>query len=268
MATSRSVPARRPDLHRFGDSWSSRLTLLPLAGLEVSGSVARVASPEERSGAGLDQHKSSVVARYGRQAATAASYALVEWARTNELDRGETINSLSSLLAEGAYCRAGVIVAARVERTDRPEEERLANPFRTPRPAVDLSNLGISRWTTFTLSLSAPAARAGWFSARPFVEVERIGAAAGNPPGIFNPEFLYGSNRMWMMSIGARLIAGIPHLRMGRYGAALPSADLGTHAAPGESHSMPGMPDMPMPGGAHDMAPGSPAHPLSSQCSL
>lgn len=258
-------PGTSPNFHRFGDSWSSRLTLLPLAGVELSGSVARVHSPEERTGAGLDQHKSSVVGRWAQQTATSSGYALVEWARTNELDRGEQITSLSSALAEGAYCRAGVIVAARAERTDRPEEERLNNPFRTPRPSVDLSNLGVSRWTTFTLSVSSPAARAGVLSARPFVEIERIHAAPGNPPGIFNPEFRYGSSWMWMVSGGVRLVAGMPHFRMGRYGAALPSANLGTSAAPGESHSMPGMPDMPA--GAHDMSSGSAAHPLSSQCS-
>ena len=78
------------------------------------------------------------------------------------------------------------------------------DPFRTPRPSVDLSNLGVSRWTTFTLSLSAPQRASAAFSARPFVEVERIGAAAGNPPGIFNPEFRYGANRMWMVSAGVR----------------------------------------------------------------
>ena len=264
-------PGTSPNFHRFGDSWSSRVTLLPFAGMEVSGSIARVRSPEERSGAGLNQHKASVVGRYARQTSTSASYALVEWARTNELDRGETITTLSSALAEGAYCRWGVIVAARAERTDRPEEERLANPFRTPRPSLDLSNLGVSRWTTFTLSLSSPAARAGFLSARPFIELERVGAAAGNPPGIFNPEFRYGARWMWMVSTGVRLVAGMPHLRMGRYGAALPSANLGTHAAPGESHSMPGMPGMPgmpeMPSGAHDMPPGSSAQPSISQCS-
>jgi hypothetical protein len=196
-----------------------------------------------------------------------ARYALVEWARTNELDRGETITSLSSVLAEGAYCRAGIIVAARAERTERPEEERLDDPFRTPRPSLDLSNLGISRWTAFTLSLSSPAARAGVFSARPFIEVARLHAAAGNPPGIFNPELRYGANWMWMMSVGARLVAGMPHLRMGRYGAALPTADLGTQSAHDGSHNMPGMPDMPS--GAHDMPPvAPPAPPPSFQCSL
>jgi hypothetical protein len=240
--------------------------VLPLAGLELSGSIARVTAPEERSGAGLNQRKSSLVARYAAQSANSARYALAEWAHTNELDRGERINSIGSLLAEGAYCRAGVVVGARVERTDRIEEERLLDPFRTPRPPHDLSNLGVSRWTTFTVSLASPAARAGWFGARPFVEVERLHVGQGNPPGIFNPDFIYGTNWMWMFSAGVRLTAGVPHMRMGRYGAALPSVDAGTHSAHGGSHTMPGMPDMPA--GAHDMSSMAPASTSISRCDL
>lgn len=259
-------PGAEPNWGRFGDSWSTRLTVLPLAGLELSGSIARVTAPEERSGAGLNQRKSSLVARYAAQSANSARYALAEWAHTNELDRGERINSIGSLLAEGAYCRAGVVVGARVERTDRIEEERLLDPFRTPRPPHDLSNLGVSRWTTFTVSLASPAARAGWFGARPFVEVERLHVGQGNPPGIFNPDFIYGTNWMWMFSAGVRLTAGVPHMRMGRYGAALPSVDAGTHSAHGGSHTMPGMPDMPA--GAHDMSSMAPASTSISRCDL
>jgi hypothetical protein len=261
-------PGTSPNYRRFGDSWSTRITLLPLVGVELSGSVARVRSPEERTGAGLDQHKVNLYARYARQTVTSAGYALVEWARTNEIERGgaaETVNSLRSVLAEGAYCRAGVIVALRAEHTDRPEEEPLSNPFRSPRPSVDLSNLGVSKWTTFALSISSPALRAAFLSARPFVEVERVGAGAGNPPGIFNPDYRYGARRMWMVSGGVRLVAGMPHMRMGRYGAALPGANSGTVTAPGESHGMPGMPDKPAT--AHDMSSGS-GHPAGSQCSL
>lgn len=260
-------PGSDPNFHRFGDSWSTRLTLSPLSGVELSGSIARVKSPEVRTGHGLDQHKAALVGRYSSQSAYSARYAMVEWARTNELDRGERINSLGSLLAEGAYCRAGAIVAGRIERTNRPEEEPLDDPFRTPRPPHDLSNLGISRWTTFTVSLSSPPASAAWLSARPFVEIERLNVARGNPPGIFNPQLRYGTDRMWMLSAGVRLVAGMPHLRMGRYGAALPTAVLGTHAAHGGSHDMPDMTEMPS--SSHDMSAHASAAPsMTSRCSL
>lgn len=56
-------PSSLPRLARFGDSWSARLTALPAPGVEVQGSLARVASPEEPLGFGLDQRKRSYSAR-------------------------------------------------------------------------------------------------------------------------------------------------------------------------------------------------------------
>jgi hypothetical protein len=216
--------------------------VLPLAGVELSGSVARVTSPEVPQGHGLDQHKTSIVARVERVSDASVRYAMAEWARTDEYDEAERITRLSSALAEASYCRAGVGVAARLERTDRPEEESIGDPFRSPRPATDLSNLGISRWTTITLALSAPPVRASWVSGRPFVEVARAAVEPGAVAGIFNPDLRYGSSRLWMLSAGVRLHAGAAHGRMGRYGAAeLNAAHAGTHAHAGESHSMPGM---------------------------
>ena len=234
-------PGSSPNFGRFGDSWASRLTVLPLDGAELSGSIARVASPEVRVGHGLDQRKASVVARFSRMSVDTWRYALVEWEHTDESTRGITTTRLSSVLGEGAYCRAGVIAAGRLERTDRPEEEPLADPFRTPRPSTDLSNLGVSRWTTLTLSLSSPPLRSGVLSGRPFVEVARARAGRGTPPGIFDPEARYGSSDMWMLTAGVRLRAGMMHDRMGRYGAAAPGP-LGTTGRGAESETMPGMP--------------------------
>jgi hypothetical protein len=215
-------PGSAPVWSRFGDSWAARLTVLPVDGLEVGGSVARVKSPEVQSGHGLDQRKSSVVARFNHETTDTWRYALVEWAQTRETDQGATITSLHSVLGEAAACRWGIIGAVRAERTDRPEEDHLLDPFRTPRPPLDLSNLGVSRWTTLSASLSAPQARVGIVTGRPFVEVERLHVEAGDPPGIFNARQRYGSNRMWMLSAGVRLRAGSMHDRMGRYGVALP----------------------------------------------
>jgi hypothetical protein len=251
-------PSSSPNFSRFGDSWSARLTLLPFSGSEISTSLADVTSPEVRAGHGLDQRKASVVARFSRETASSWRYAMLEYAHTGESERGERVNTLSSLLGEAAYCANGVVVAGRVERTDRPEEEQLANPFRTPRPEVDLSNLGISRWTTFTASLSAPAARMGIAAMRPFVEVARIAVGHGSPAGIFNPEFRYGATRMWMVSAGVRLRAGSMHDRMGRYGVALPPVNAGNGSMPTDRT----MPDMP------GMAHGSMNHSSAGMCAL
>lgn len=217
-------PGSPSSLKRFGDSWSSRLTLFPIDGAEVSGSYAKVKSPEVRTGQGLDQTKASLAARFSRATDASWKYALAEYAHTDESDPYDINTRLSSFLGEAAYCRGGVIIAARAERTDRPEEERLLDPFRTPRPSVDLANLGVSRWTIFTGSLSAPAARIGVVGARPFIEVARLSVAPGDPPGIFSAENRYGASRMWMASAGVRLRAGsMMHDRMGRYGVAAPS---------------------------------------------
>jgi hypothetical protein len=262
-------PGSPPSFSRFGDSWASRLTVLPVDGLDVSASVARVKSPEVQSGAGLDQQKSSVVARFSRETNDSWHYALAEWAHTNELDHGERVTSLGSLLGEAALCRAGVVGAIRVEQSDRPEEEQLQDPFRTPRPPVDLSNLGVSRWTIVSASLSPPAARVGFVTGRPFVEVQRLAVAAGNPAGIFNPELRYGADRMWMLSAGVRLRAGSMHDRMGRYGVAVPATTtaMGSAAHASEADAMPGMPGM-----SQDKSSGSSMaamhHAAAGRCSL
>ena len=250
-------PSSSPNFSRFGDSWSGRITLLPFAGAEVSGSLAEVTSPEVHVGHGLDQRKASVVARFSRETPDSWRYGLLEYAHTGERELGERVNTLSSMLGETAYCANGFIVAGRLERTDRPEEEQLADPFRTPRPASDLSNLGISRWTVVTASLSTPAARFGITAMRPFVEVARISVAHGSPAGVFNPEFRYGATRMWMLSAGVRLRAGSMHDRMGRYGVALPPVN--------GSSSMPMSQPMPdMPGMSH----GSMNHAAIGKCAL
>jgi hypothetical protein len=214
-------PGSAPKLDRFGDSWAGRLTAVPLDGVELSASLAHVASPEVRAGGGLDQRKRSVVARFARGDTRASRYAMVEWERTIDRNGGATVSTLTSALAEAAICRRGARLAARLERTDRPEEERLLDPFRTPRPPTDLSNLGESRWTTLTIDASAPAIPVHGVSAAPFVEVAAIGVAAGSPAGLFSPRRNYGGTRLWMLSAGARLRYGALHDRMGRYGAAL-----------------------------------------------
>ncbi len=255
-------PGSSPNFSRFGDSWASRLTLLPIRGAELSASVARVASPEVREGGGLDQRKASVVARYDHQTSDRWNYGLLEWERTGERDHGALVTSLNSLLGEAAACRHGVIAAVRLEQTDRPEEEPTLDPFRTPRPDVELTNLGVSRWTTLSLALSSPRFGVGPVSGRPFVELERIGVAAGDPPGIFNAEARYGTNRLWMISAGVRLRAGSGHDRMGRYGAAVVPAwiDAPVAGSPGAMPDMPGMPGMAMGGAMAGMT--------SGRCSL
>jgi hypothetical protein len=213
-------PGSLPRASRFGDSWAVRGTLLPAAWAEVQGSYARVASPENPDGYGLDQRKRSVSAR--AISSDGARYVLVEWARTVEHDHNSGLDAFGyeSALLESALCVGPARVAVRLEQTERPEEGRLADPFRTPRPASDLSILGITRWRIATLHLEAPVVTRRTVAAVPFIELSRLAATPRGGPSLFDPERFYGTSHLVMLSAGLRLRVGAPHARMGRYGVA------------------------------------------------
>jgi hypothetical protein len=222
-------PGSLPRARRFGDSWSLRGTLLPASWAEVQGSYARVASPEEPVGFGLDQRKQSVSVRAISHGG--APYVMAEWARTVEHDHNSGIDAFSyeSALLEGALRAGPVGIALRLEQTDRPEEERSVDPFRTVRPATDLSISGITRWRIATVHLAAPAVTQGTVSGVPFVEVSRLAPTSRDPGSLFVPERFYNGSRLWMLTVGLRLRAGAPHTRMGRYGVSLPGSPPTSH---------------------------------------
>ncbi|MDQ6886665.1 MAG: hypothetical protein M3068_05160 [Gemmatimonadota bacterium] len=217
-------PGSLPALSRFGDSWSARLTFLPTSATELRASHARIASPEDRGGKGMDQRKWSVAARHGsHEDARGERYALLEWARTESLDRGRPAFRFESVLGEAAAEWRGIHGAVRLERTSRPEEERLANPFRSVYPVADVQILGITRFTVASVALRRELAGQHRVRVRPFVELSHAFAAALAQPAVFQPADFYGSPHLWSFSAGLRLGAGAAHLRMGRYGAAAPS---------------------------------------------
>ncbi|MEJ7759037.1 MAG: hypothetical protein WKF55_05540 [Gemmatimonadaceae bacterium] len=210
-------PSDLPNRSRLWDSWALRASLMHAAGAEFQVSTAEVKSPEVAQGDGLDQRKYSASLRYERPG---TRYALVEWARTADRDAGRTAFAFSSALAEGAMTRGAMTFALRAERTQRAEEERLENPFRSPRPHTDFNILGRTRWDIVSAGVSANLFRkSAWFVA-PFVEVSRQHASIIARPTVFIPREFYGSDRMWSLSAGMRLGAGMFHARMGRYGAA------------------------------------------------
>ena len=215
-------PGSTPLLRRFGDSWSVRGTALPVRGVEVQGSYARIASPEQREGFGLDQRKRSVSVRL--ISADGGRYLLGEWARTVEHDHGrnEDVFAYESALAEGSVTVRGVSLALRLEQTERAEEERTIDPFRVPRPAPDLGISGITRWRTATAALTLPSPIAGTVRGYPFVEVEVTRPRATNALSVFDAESFYRTRPPWMLTAGMRLRFGPMHARMGRYGVAIP----------------------------------------------
>ena len=238
-------PSSRPQLRRFGDSWSVRATLdgpsIPLLseGIELSASYASVKSPEYAAGAGLDQRKAHASVRLAHASSVVTRYALVEIARTTGVDRGRPLYTFDAMLAEGAVCRGHVGLGARVERSDRPEEERLLDLFRSARPATDVSILGVTQWTTITAAVTLPFRTAAEIGARvdPFIEAARI-IADRTSAALFDPVRFYGSNRMWRLSAGVRIGLGHEHGRMGRYGVASET----TNEIPGMHHHTPSNP--------------------------
>ncbi len=229
-------PTSWPRLSRVGDSWSGRLTMRLPRGLELQGSGAWVASPELAAGGGTDQRKWSASARYARGAPHEAHrYAMVEWAATDEMASGARARRLPSVLGEAAASAGRWEVGARVERTTRPEEERLLDPFRSVRPATDASVVGLTRWTVGALDLSRRVGTVFGVRTAPFVEVTRSHAAEVRRPSGFEPAAFYGSAAQWGVSLGVRLDAGTRHARMGRYGVADDAHDM--HGADG-SHDM------------------------------
>jgi hypothetical protein len=217
-------PSTPPLLRRFGDSWSARGTLLGdritslLSGTELTLSYAMVKSPEYREGVGMNQRKLHGGLRVAGDSRAFSRYALLEWAQTTDVDRGRDLYTFSALLGEAAICSARATIALRVERSERPEEERLLDPFRSPRPATDLSILGVTRWTTATAAASVPSVGT-LVGAAPFVEVARIGVVR-TTAAVFDPSLLYGASAMWRIAAGVRLRIGADHDRMGRYGGA------------------------------------------------
>jgi hypothetical protein len=219
-------PGQWPRISRFGDSWSARLTVLPIAGLEVQGSHAAVESPEHRPGFGIDQKKWSLSARWSGPVRHVPVYGLLEWARTSE---AEGFFVFHSLLAEGAWRLGSNRLHYRYERTERPEEHRMLNLFRSVRPHLENAILGTTRWTIHTAGYGYQLALTRPLAAFPFVEVS-YGRVADVGAGLFDARSFYGKSTFWSVSTGIRLSAGMPLHRMGRYAVAQDTAVLGERA--------------------------------------
>lgn len=216
-------PADWPNGGRALDSWATRLTAWGPNGLEFSGSAARVQSPEFATGQGLDQRKEAASLRWMAPAGSsrALRYALAEWARTREGNaRRPDIFTFQSLLAEGAFAVRGATLALRVERTERPEEDRLSDPYRTVRPLLDFNILGRTRWSIVTANVAAPARSWGRLQLIPFVEGAWLRPRALSHPTPLDPVSFFQSSQLWLWSAGVRLHTGSMPPRFGRYGVA------------------------------------------------
>lgn len=212
-------PGDTPNRKRYWDSWSGRATYVPWPQGEFQASYARVKSPENPTGGGADQRKRSASVRF--EDVQHSGYALIEWARTDDYVGSTPTFSFTSWLAETWARYDRINGALRFERTERPDEARETDEFRTPVPAADLSIAGRSRWTIITARLAADALHMRALSVTPFAEVARARFAPTLRPSGFDPRQFYGADRIWSISVGARVSFGMAHMRMGRYGVAV-----------------------------------------------
>lgn len=210
-------PSDMPNSGRLFDSWAARLTSRNSTGLEVQASAAHVVSPEFPLEGGLDHRKFSFSIRHETQ----RSYLLAEVARTFE---GNASNhdafTFPSLLAEMTLTRRRSSISFRAERSERPEEERLLNAFRTQRPHSDLSILGRTRWNVLSVAAATSVSGIRRGNIAPFAEVSMQQPSPAVRPTAFEPREFYGAKRLWSFSAGLRMGVGMKHGRMGRYGVA------------------------------------------------
>jgi hypothetical protein len=147
---------------------------------------------------------------------------MVEWARTSEADGFFVFRSF---LAEGAWRPGRGLLYYRFERTERPEEERTLDLFRSRRPHFENSILGKTRWTIhsagYAFALESAGAR---LNATPFLELS-YGRMADVGGGLFDVRSFYGKTSFWSGSVGLRLSLGMRMHRMGRYVVAQDTAD-------------------------------------------
>jgi hypothetical protein len=214
-------PSDWPNSSRLFDSWAGRATARIRDASEFQVSFASVISPEIAAGGGLTQKKWSASGRYKSK----VLYGLAEYAHTQELESERDAFVFRSALAEGSVTRELFSIAARIEQTERAEEERTSDPFRTPRPPSDLSILGRTRWTIATVDASRSISIRK-VNLSPFVEVGRAHVTSLDRFSVFDPKSFYGSDVIWSVSAGVRFGFGMMMNRMGRYGAALPKASM------------------------------------------
>ena len=208
-------PSDWPNVWERGfDSRALRLTVRPTAGVEAQYSWARVKSPEHRPGAGPTQRKRDVSARWSLPLASHPAYLMAEWGRTDEANG---FFHFYTALVEGAITLGRHHPYARFERTDRPEETRTTDPFRSVRPHLDDSNIGITRWNIWSAGYGVSLLTAqGRLEVRPFVEGSLAHARALT--GIYDPETAYGSDVLPSVTLGVRMDwGGMSRMRMGRY---------------------------------------------------
>jgi hypothetical protein len=216
------APFSAPRWSRVGDSRTTRLTLQPAVGIEWQASRAFVKSPGLVQGGAFDHRQSSTSLRIERADARGDRRTmLAEFARTDEVLGARRAFRFESVLVEGELQRRGWRFALRAERTERPENERLLDPFRMQAGHVDFQIIGVTRWQVLTARVGTPrlsAVLVRSIGLQPFVEVAVSHVDARRSPALFEPRAFYGASTLTSINLGAQAHMGTMRHRMGRYG--------------------------------------------------
>ncbi len=226
---------RRRTFDRFGDSWSSRLTLLPLAGhrVERKRRARDVAGGSQPATDSISTSRASWRDTTSTRQRLAALRARRVGAHERDRPRRDDQRALLSVLGEAAVLprRRHRRRATRAHRSPGGGADwpiRFARHARRSICRISASRAG----RRSRCRCRSPAARAGFVSSATVRRGRAHRASApGNPPGIFNPEFRYGADRACGCSRPA--CASRRHdARCGWDATAprCPSAGLGTHA--------------------------------------
>lgn len=198
------------NIDSFGDSWSVRLSKrwpAPAPGWELSLSHADVAEPHEEESVRTRLWNGAL--RY--EAERTLRYGLVE----ASIAEGPGADDLFSVLGEARLSFGRHQPYARVEYSTRPEYEREPGSDGFFRYDHDSEPVGSTRWfiTTVAYEYAATDPPLGLW---PFIEFQHS-RVRGDRGGI-EPSSLFGTNSIWSLTVGARVLLGGAPMRMGIYG--------------------------------------------------
>lgn len=208
------------NIESYGDSWATRVSKRlggfgPEATWEFTASYAAV--QESHHGAKQTTRLGNVGVRHAALHEFGSLYWLVEGSR-NRTPSGDGYFSLLGETQLGLGAARRHMPYARIEYASRPEYARAGAPgtpgfFRYEHGAHEI---GATRWLIATLGYGVALDR-GSVSVRPYVEAQHHDVREQR--GAVDPRTLFGGNRFWSLSAGARVFLGGGPMRMGSYGA-------------------------------------------------
>ncbi len=163
-------PGQWPNMSRFADSWAARVTLWPVRGLEVQGSLRLGSFPGAPPGMRGSTSRSGA-RRRGCSEWWDARRSMACWSGPAP-KRATTFSCSPRCWRKGRYSPDGTDSGTGSSgRGGRKRNGYFDNLYRSPRPLLDNSIVGQTRWTLHTINYALQLSLAqGRFGVQPFVE--------------------------------------------------------------------------------------------------